>query len=149
MDWNVCQLLLCWALEYFHRALFRGSESGDRLSPVASPSKVRELGFALFNSCFLSVGRMMLYAFPFYVLKVVRRQSDFSPFPRPPPTQPTAQLPQLFIWRHWALCSVSVSLPLAEVTPTTRTRKRMKPVVQQSRVAWNDYVQQSSRSAFA
>lgn len=26
MDWNVCQLLLCWELEYFRRALFNGTE---------------------------------------------------------------------------------------------------------------------------
>lgn len=84
MDCNVCQLLLCWALEYFRRALFHGSESGDRLSPVASPSKVRELGFALFNSCFLSAGRMMLYAFSLLCLKSSAPSEWFLTLSSPP-----------------------------------------------------------------
>lgn len=36
---------------------------GDRLSPLASLTKVRRLRFALFNFCFLHSGWMMLYAF--------------------------------------------------------------------------------------
>lgn len=55
---------------------------GDRLSPLASLTKVRELRFALFNFCFLYSRRMMLYAFSFmeHSLGVVQPQSDISLF---------------------------------------------------------------------
>lgn len=55
---------------------------GDRLSPVASITKVRELRFALFNFCFLYSGRMMLYAFSCmeHSLGEVQSHSDISLF---------------------------------------------------------------------
>ena len=56
---------------------------GDRLSPVASLTKVRELRFALFNFCFLYSGRMMLYAFSFMEqnLGVVQLHTDIPQYP--------------------------------------------------------------------
>ena len=69
----------CWS---FSPCPFQQHWVGDRLSPVASLTKVRELRFALFNFTFLYSVRMMLYAFSFMErrLGVVQSQSDISLF---------------------------------------------------------------------
>ena len=96
---------------------------GDRLSPVASLTKVRELRFALFNFCSLYSRRMMPYAFSFmeHSLGVVQSPSDISLSPLPaffPPPLTSFHFfspPSSTSTTSFLMCSVSRTLIASEV----------------------------------
>lgn len=87
----------------------------------------------------------MLYAFPFYVLKAVRRQSDFSPSPPPPtpllppPPRPPAPHGPLLSSPGSSSGDTEPFVTFPFLSEDAVLAEGMKRVLQQSGVARNDH----------